>query len=151
MKLSLEDLLIEKPLSLFFWKLSSEEKNFFLFLQKETEFRDIQNFKDFLEWISRSEVQYLILGLENPEELKENLRPFLEIPLEKRRKLFIILVSPKVQTLTNKETFLYGVNLLINSGDLSSVERILQKALLFWRDLYLPYFKAQEKFKEGWK
>lgn len=149
MSLELEDLIIERPVSLIYWKLSSSFRNIQEVLSKETEVRELKEVGDLLPWLHHTEVKNLIVALPNLEEFKTFNSLLEKITPEKRRELFIIFISPYLKTLDPLLSFLYGVNLVIKEEDLLEFERIFSKARAYWKSLYSPYFKTFSKLAEG--
>ncbi|MGC8871422.1 MAG: hypothetical protein ACP5QC_00885 [Caldimicrobium sp.] len=148
MKLQLEDLLLEKPVSLIYWELEGEFKNFFSFLEGETELKVLENLNEFYQWFTVLEIRNFMAGVKKAEKIKEINQLLEKLPIEKRREIFIIYISPEVETLDTKGSFLYSANLLVNERDLKDMERIYSKAKTYWVNLYKPYFQAMAKFLE---
>jgi len=149
MSLELQDLIVERPVSLIYWKLDSSFRNIQEVLSRETEVRELKYIEDLLTWLHHTEVKNLIVALPDPEEFKAFNNLFEKITPEKRRELFIIFISPYFKTLDPLLSFLYGVNLVIKEEDLSEFERIFSKARAYWKNLYYPYFKTFSKLAEG--
>lgn len=151
MILELKDLLLEKPVSLIYWELVGDFTKFFSFLERDTELKPLNALEEIYHWFSGVEVKNFIAGVKNIEKLKEIKQIFEKLPIEKRREIFVILVSPELRSLDSKESFLYSVNLVVNEKDLSEMERIYNKAKTFWLSLYKPYYQTWEKIlKEEW-
>ncbi|MGC8965237.1 MAG: hypothetical protein ACP5KO_00300 [Caldimicrobium sp.] len=148
MKFQLEDLLLEKPVSLIYWELEGEFKNFFSFLEGETELKILENLNEFYQWFTVLEIRNFMAGVKKAEKIKEINQLLEKLPIEKRREIFIIYISPEVETLDTKGSFLYSANLLVNERDLKDMERIYSKAKTYWVNLYKPYFQAMAKFLE---
>ncbi|MGC9109436.1 MAG: hypothetical protein ACP5HI_04220 [Caldimicrobium sp.] len=148
MKFQLEDLLLEKPVSLIYWELEGEFKKFFSFLEGETELKVLENLNEFYQWFSALEVRNFMAGVKKAEKIKEINQLLEKLPIERRREIFIIYISPEVETLDTKGSFLYSANLLVNERDLKDMERIYSKAKTYWVNLYKPYFQAMAKFLE---
>ncbi len=148
MKLQLEDLLLEKPVSLIYWELEGEFKKFFSFLEGETELKVLENLNEFYQWFNALEVKNFMAGVKKAEKIKEINQLLEKLPIERRREIFIIYISPEVETLDTKGSFLYSANLLVNERDLKDMERIYSKAKTYWVNLYKPYFQAMAKFLE---
>ncbi|PMP62691.1 MAG: hypothetical protein C0197_04100 [Caldimicrobium thiodismutans] len=148
MKFQLEDLLLEKPVSLIYWELEGEFKNFFSFLEGETELKILENLNEFYQWFTVLEIRNFMAGVKKAEKIKEINQLLEKLPIEKRREIFIIYISPEVETLDTKGSFLYSANLLVNERDLKDMERIYSKAKTYWVSLYKPYFQAMAKFLE---
>ncbi|MGB9760908.1 MAG: hypothetical protein ACPLWD_00235 [Caldimicrobium thiodismutans] len=148
MKFQLEDLLLEKPVSLIYWELEGEFKNFFSFLEGETELKILENLNEFYQWFTALEIRNFMAGVKKAEKIKEINQLLEKLPIEKRREIFIIYISPEVETLDTKGSFLYSANLLVNERDLKDMERIYSKAKTYWVNLYKPYFQAMAKFLE---
>lgn len=148
MSIEQKHLYLDKPLTLVLWELSSNLKQSLTFFSQTTEIIEIQNFSDFLEWQKRGEVKNLILGLQTIERIHEETKKLSSLSVEKRRSLFVILISPCVKTLNPIENFIYGTNLLINQNDISDIEKIFSIAKSYWEDLYRPYYRAFNKLLE---
>jgi len=149
MSLELQDLIVESPVSLIYWKLGASFRNIQEVLSRETEVRELKDIEDLLTWLHHTEVKNLIVALPDPEEFKTFNRFLEKITPEKRRELFIIFISPHFKTLDPLLSFLYGVNLIIKEEDLSEFERIFSKARAYWMSLYSPFFKTFSKLTEG--
>jgi len=148
MSLELQDLLIEKPVSLILWDLKSDPEKLIEVLQRETEIRRIQTLEEALSWLHSVEVKNLLVAKAEKEafqEVKEGLRG---LTVEKRRELFVVYVSPQLKTLDTKESFLLSANLVLNERDLSEFEKVYAKARAFWQGLYRHYFQAYQKILE---
>lgn len=148
MRLDLKDLLIEKPATLLFWELDSSFKDFLSFLEKETEVKVISSLEEFFAWLSSVEVKNFIAGIKHLERLKEINQLLERLPMEKRREIFIIFISPEFKTLDSKESFLYSANLVVNERDLPEMEKIYNKAKTYWINLYKPYYQMRNKILE---
>ncbi len=148
MTLDLKDLLLEKPLTAVYWELEEDFTKIIPFFQEETEVRKLENFEEFWEWIKYVEVRNLVLGYKD-QSVFENIKKDLDrIDIEKRRKIFILLISPQLKTLDRKQAFLLGVNLVVHPENLGELDKILNKAKLYWEILYKPYFTTLEKILE---
>lgn len=148
MSLELKDLLIEKPVTLIFWEIENNFETIVSFFQNETEVKKLEDFEDFQEWVNFVEVRYLVLACKNLERLEEIKKVIDKLDIEKRRKLFIIFISPHLETLDRKKSFLYGVNLVVNERDIKDLDKILSKAKTYWEVLYKAYFTTLEKLIE---
>ncbi len=149
MILEIKDFLVEKPITLIYWDLDSKIDLIFPYLQQETEVRQISSIEDFYEWMKMVEIRNLIVGVKTKERLKEIKEALDKIPIEKRRSIFIIFISPDLKTLDFKETFLFSANLILNEKDLKDFERIFSRAKAYWEHLYKPYFTTLNKLIEG--
>ncbi|MEZ0344396.1 MAG: hypothetical protein ABWJ99_06320 [Caldimicrobium sp.] len=148
MTLELSDLLLEKPISLIYWELGSDFKNFFSFLEKESEIRTLKTLEDFHHWINAVEIKNFIAGVKTSEKLKEINQILEKLPIEKRREIFVIFISPELKSLDTRASFLYSANLVVNEGDLPNMEKIYDKARTFWLNLYKPYYQTWNKLME---
>lgn len=149
MTIELKDLLLARPVTVCYWELASEFRDVESFFYKETEWRILSDIKEISEWIKLADVKNIVIGVNNPEVLIE-VRDFLnKIPLEKRRNLFIVYITPFFQTLDPKESFIHGANLVVNEVDLQEFEKIYQKGKAYWDSLYTPYRSTYEKLKEA--
>jgi hypothetical protein len=149
MTLELKDLLLEKPVTLILWELDSKPDPIFQALQGETEIRSISSIEEFLEWIKMVDVRYFIVGVKTLDKLKEAKTILDGIVIEKRRNIFIVFISPNLNTMDMKEMFLFSVNLILNEKDIKDFEKILSKAKAYWEHLYKPYFTTLNKLLEG--
>lgn len=61
-----------------------------------------------------------------------------------RRKAFIILVSDNLRTFDGNAAFLYGVNLVVATKDLSSIKQIYREADQYHRRLYQGMVAAEK-------
>lgn len=146
--LELKDFLIEKPVTLIYWNLEEPYKIILPNFQSVTEIKSLEDFEDFWEWNKAVNVKYLIIGVKEKEKLEEIKRSLSKLPIDQRRRLFIIYISPHLKTLDRIQAFLYGVNLVVNSNDLENLDKILNKSMVYWEALYKPYYKALEKMWE---
>jgi len=141
------DYLIEKPLTLVYWRLSNPFDTF-LNLFENTEIKKISSVEELDYWLKVGEVKNIILAAPNFDELKE-IKEFLEKLLpEKRRELFVILITSNVKTFDPVETFVYSVNLLIDFSDLNYFPQLYHKSKLYWEQLYRDYKKMLSKVME---
>ncbi|MCS7198957.1 MAG: hypothetical protein N2327_04170 [Caldimicrobium sp.] len=148
MTIDLKDLLIEKPVTLCYWKLAENWQVLKDYFERETEFKLISTPEEISSWITATDVHNIIIGLEDPKTIKE-ISPHIEaIPLEKRRKIFLLLVSIGVTTLDPKEAFLYSVNLVLNPADVKELERIYLKCKRYWESLYRGFNGVYQKVME---
>ncbi len=151
MTLELKDLLLEKPVSLIYWELAGDFNKFFSFLERDTELRSLKALEEIYHWLNAVEIKNFISGVKNVEKIKEINEVLKKLPIEKRREIFVILVSPELKTLDTRESFLYSANLVVNDKDLSEMERIYEKAKIFWLNLYKPFYQIWERIlKEEW-
>ncbi len=148
MSLQLEDLLVEKPVSLIYWELDRDFKNFLSFLERDTEIKILRSLEEFYSWINAVEVKNFIAGVKNSSKIKEINQVLEKLSIEKRRELFIVYISPELKTLDTRESFLYSANLVVNERDLSDLERIYNKAQTYWINLYKPYYQMRMKLLE---
>jgi len=76
----------------------------------------------------------------NPQQMTapplESMQPLTGLSTAERRKSFFILVSDNLRTLDGNAAFLYGVNLIVASKDLSNFPRIFKEAYQFHDRLY---------------
>ena len=70
------------------------------------------------------------------------LRAVSALPPKQRRRVFLVLVSPKVQTLDTHGAFLGSVNLTVNSADIETLPQVLQQSLRDFNELYRPLNEA---------
>ena len=57
----------------------------------------------------------------------------------RRRRVYVVVVSPSYRTLDTQAAFAQGVNLMINSGDLESLPGVLAKSIQEFNHLYRAY------------
>lgn len=145
MNLELKELLVEKPITLIYWEIHDKWDELVPLFQRETEIKTINNFEEVFTWLKFVEVKYLIIGAKDVNSLREKSKLFRPLDIEKRRKLFIILISPNVETLDTKGTFLLEANLLVNPKDLKEFDKVFNKAKAYWESLYRPYNLAYQK------
>lgn len=62
--------------------------------------------------------------------------------LGRRRRLYVVLVSPRYRTLDTQTAFSLGVNLLVNSADLPELPLILKKSIREFNLLYRAFNEA---------
>jgi len=146
-----QDYLIEKPLCLIFWKLSSDVNSIIKFFQEEKDFevREIKSIDDLIYWLKIAEAKIILLGINSLEEAKE-IKDYIDkkLPIEKRRDIIVIYILPEVNTLNPKETFLLSANLVISEKHLSEFPKIYEKASHYWEILYKDFKKALTKYLE---
>lgn len=148
MSLELKDILIERPITLCLWKSKADWQKIKNFFEKDTEVKMISHPEEISKWITINEIHNIVVGLDDLQEMKE-IKTYLDvIPLERRRKLFVVLVSPKLHTLDPRESFIYSVNLVINTNDLDETARIFQKSKLYWENLYRDFHATYMKIME---
>jgi len=145
-EMDFEHLLIEKPIALIFWKLATESTVVKDTLSREMEVKDINSLDDFKYWLHIGEVKCLVIGVKDVSEAKD-LKEFvdLKLPVEKRRKLFVIYVLPNKRSMHPREIFLLSGNLLLAEEHLSEFPRAYEKAFKYWEYLYKPFKQAQVK------
>ena len=88
--------------------------------------------------IWKSVILYKLGIIKKIKEIKEFLEKLLP---EKRRELFVILITSNVKTFDPVETFVYSVNLLIDFSDLNYFPQLYHKSKLYWEQLYRDYKK----------
>ncbi len=149
MTIRIEDFLVEKPFCLIYWKLSNSLEPVETYFKKEHEVKHISSPEEIIYWLKVGEVKTVILGASSFEELKD-FKEVIEkkIPIEDRRKFFLIYILPSVTTLSSKDAFVLGANLVINPCDLNHFDKLYEKASLYWKSLYKPFYTALEKFLE---
>lgn len=148
MSLDLENLLLDRQVTICYWELGMSTDKLRDFFLKDTEWRTITQLSEILTWINYGDVKNLIVGTEDTQRMAEAKQILEKIPIEKRREIFFILISPQLHTLDPKEAFIYSANLVINPKDLGEFERIYSRAQIYWKRLYDPYRSAFEKLKE---
>lgn len=161
MSLELKDLLLDRPLTLCYWELSSpltpieaffkreDVSNAEASFNRETEWRVLSEIREISDWVKYAEIENIILGINSVERVKETKKLLDTLPLEKRRNIFIVYITPFFHTLDPKESFIYGANLVVNEGDLKEFGKIYRKSKTYWENLYRPFKIASEKFKEA--
>ncbi len=146
---SYKDYLLEKPLCLIFWELLKSPEPLKKIFSEIFEIKEINNTKDLIYWLKISEVRIIILGIKELEIQKEMLNFLNEkLPIEKRRKIFLILILPQAKTLDPKETFRISANLVIAEDHLLDFERLYQRSLQYWSDLYKEFNFVSERLRE---
>jgi hypothetical protein len=149
MTLELQDLLLERPVTLILWDLDTKADAILPSLQQETEIRIISSLEEFWEWLKMVEVQNLIVAVKERDKLQAVKQSLDKLPVDKRRKLFVIFIAPDLNTFDMKDTFLFSANLILNEKDLKEFEKIYSKAKAYWEHLYKPYFTTLNKLIEG--
>jgi len=145
---SMGDSLI-KPLTVFYWKLTVPQYEVESLFSQETEVKRIENPEEFINFLYRHKVSYLVLGLLSLEDFKREWMPILSrISLNQRRKMFVVLILPDAKTLDPWQTFLLSVNLLVNVEDTKGLSLYLQRAKSYFYELYEPYFRAMRNYLE---
>ena len=138
-----------KPLTLLYWKLKEPKGKIEEIFFQETEIKDIENPNEVQELLYRYKISNIVIGAQSSEEFKTEWLPVLQkIPLNQRREIFVLLVLPSAKTFDPWQTFLHSVNLLVSVEDIKDLPLYLERAKLYFYDLYEPYFKAMRKFME---
>ncbi|MFN3568162.1 MAG: hypothetical protein ACK4UR_04535, partial [Caldimicrobium sp.] len=106
------------------------------------------NFEYLLYLNNSVTVKYLILCIKEKEQLEKIKKSLGTLPIDQRRKLFIIFISPHLESLNGVQAFLYEANLVVNPKDLENLDKILNKSRIYWEALYKPFNKALEKMWE---
>lgn len=148
MNLELEDLLSDKPFSLIMWNLDLDPSKIISLFKRDTEIKLINSIEEVTEWLKVSEVENLVIGERDENRVKEFCNYLKMLPLERRRNLFILVISPSFKTLDSKETFLLGVNLLVNTNDVENIDRLVNKTKKYWDYLYMAYKNQLRKLVE---
>lgn len=149
MILDLKDLLLERPVTLCYWELAFPLGEVESFFNRETEWRTLSEIKEISAWIKFAEIRNILIGVHSLERLKEAKELLDTLPLEKRRNIFIVYITPFFHTLDPRESFIYGANLVVNEGDLKEFAKIYQKSKTYWDNLYNPFRATYEKLKEA--
>ena len=66
------------------------------------------------------------------------LRALAALPPKHRRRVYLVQVSPAVRTLATQTAFFRSVNLTVNSADMETLPKVLQRSLRDFNDLYQP-------------
>lgn len=148
MSLELENLLIERPVTLCYWDLAFPSDGLKEFFEKETAWKGVSSPQELLDWINYGDVKNLIVGTEDTERIRAFKQALESIDIEKRREIFFVIVSSRFRTLDPRESFVYSANLVVNPLDLAEFERIYSKARVYWERLYKPYRATLEKIRE---
>lgn len=64
-----------------------------------------------------------------------------DMPMQKRRYLFYILIGPEFHTLYNLQALAYSANLVVNDNDLYHLGVALRKAIPQYEELFGPYME----------
>ncbi|WP_028841823.1 hypothetical protein [Thermodesulfobacterium hveragerdense] len=151
MRVDSSDLFLQKLVVGFFWKLSNSFNPIadWFKVNKDYVVREIKDKEDLVFLIKNRLLKVLVIGVNSLEEVYE-IKQFLDfkISVELRRELELIYVSPQVETLDPKTTFLWSANLVLNPQHLSEFSTIYTKSLSYWEDLYKHFKKAKEYFFE---
>lgn len=141
------DLFLPKLVVGFFWKLSDSFNSIaeWFKVNKDYVVREIQDKEELIFFIKNRLLKVLVIGVNSLEEAYE-IKQFLDFKLsvEQRRELELIYVSPQVETLDPKTTFLWSANLVLNPQHLSEFSTIYTKGLSYWEALYKHFKKAKE-------
>jgi DNA-binding NtrC family response regulator len=70
------------------------------------------------------------------------LRDITALPPRRRRRVYLVLVSPTVRTLDRQAAFLNSANLTVNSADLETLPQTLERSLGDFNELYHPLNQA---------
>jgi len=71
------------------------------------------------------------------------------LPLEIRRRLFLVLVGDDVQTGEGTQAFALVADLVVNAKDAPSCDRILAQTLQERKRVYQTYWDAEDRKLEG--
>jgi hypothetical protein len=71
------------------------------------------------------------------------------LPLEIRRRLFLVLVGDDVQTGEGIQAFALLADLVVNSKDASSCDRLLAHTLVERKRIYQTFWDAEDRKLEG--
>jgi len=84
------------------------------------------------ETMTDSQVSILLIAIDKATAPPcEPLQPIQRLPLEIRRRTFVALVAPNVRSLDGQTAFYLQMNCLFNAGEVTTIPRNLQRALLF--------------------
>ncbi len=138
-----------KPLTILHWKLKEPKDQVEQIFSQETEIKNVENPNEVLHLLYRYKISNVVIGAQSSEDFKTDWLPILQkIPLNLRREIFVILLMPSAKTLDPWQTFLHSVNLLVSVDDIKDLPLHLERAKLYFYELYEPYFRAVKKFAE---
>ncbi|WP_028585699.1 zinc ribbon domain-containing protein [Desulfogranum mediterraneum] len=69
-----------------------------------------------------------------------------QLPMERRRYIFYILISPSLHTLYNLEALALSANLTVNTADLNHLDLVLRKAIPDYEELFGPMMEELNAF-----
>lgn len=97
------------------------------------------------EMMRESQVAILLIALDKATAPPcEPLQPIQRLPQDVRRRTFVGLVAPNVRSLDGQTAFYLQMNCLLNAGEVSTIPRNLQRALLFHLRHY-RYWDARDE------
>jgi hypothetical protein len=64
-----------------------------------------------------------------------------DMPMQRRRYLFYILIGPDFNTLYNLQALVYSANLVVNDEDLLNLGLAMRKAIPLYEELFGPYME----------
>jgi predicted Zn finger-like uncharacterized protein len=67
---------------------------------------------------------------------------------EERRKMFVVMVSDQIKTLSAQSAFFHGANIAVHKSDLRNFERLFQEGIRHFTDMYGTYYKMLEESTE---
>lgn len=73
------------------------------------------------------------------------------LPSDQRRNQFLVLVGPHLETNDEMVAFIYSVDLVFNSSDLSSIKPILRRGVARQKEFYHAFNECMHKVKFGRK
>ena len=143
------EFLTEKPLALFFWELEEEKESLSNTLQSlGYEVRSVTKAPIFNRWLRFNLPSLVILGARESEKIDPFMEVLNRLPMEERRKVFVVWVTPLAQTLDPKEAFLKSLELVINTKDLPRLAEVLERGKRLWQDFYTPYLQVEKALEE---
>jgi len=139
------EFLLEKPLALLFWDHPGEKTTFIKALVKlGYEVRPIKRPSLLNQWLRFNTPSLLIFVCEEEEKLDPYFKILNILPMPERRKIFVVWVTSKGKTLDPRLSYLKGIELIINTGDISRFPDILERGQRIWQDFYAPYLEIEE-------
>jgi predicted Zn finger-like uncharacterized protein len=67
---------------------------------------------------------------------------------DERRKMFIVMVSDQIKTLSAQSAFFHGANIAVHKSDLRNFERLFQDGIRHFSEMYGTYYKLLEESTE---
>ncbi len=144
---SFTDYLIEKPLTLVYWNVSQPFEGFTQSFE-DTEIKKISSVEEVDYWLKVGEVRNILIATSDKDKIKEFRVFWDKLFPEKRREIFVILITDGVHTIDPVETFVYSVNLLININDLEYFSQLYRKSQKYWEQFYKNYKRVLAKVME---
>ena len=143
------EFLTEKPLALVLWELEEDGEGPKKTLERlGYEVRPLAKASILNQWLRFNLPSLVILGARESEKIAPFMEVLNRLPMEERRKVFVVWVTPLAQTLDPKEAFLKSLELVVNTKDLPRLKEVLERGQRLWQDFYAPYLQVEKALEE---